>query len=95
MRYGGTVAACGLAQSMDFPTTVAPFILRGITLAGIDSVYATIERRQTAWTRLASELDPKSLTQVMKEVDLATALESATLLLERKIHGRIVVDVGA
>lgn len=95
MRYGGTVAACGLAQSMDFPTTVAPFILRGITLAGVDSVYATIERRRTAWTSLASELDPKSLTQVTKEVDLATAIDSATLLLERKIHGRIIVDVDA
>jgi|SRR5665213_738109 len=95
IRYGGTVAACGLALSMDFPTTVAPFILRGITLVGIDSVYASIERRRTAWTTLASELDPTSLRQVTKQVALTEAVEGATQLLERKIHGRIVVDVEA
>jgi acrylyl-CoA reductase (NADPH) len=95
LRYGGTIAACGLAQSMDFPATVAPFILRGVTLVGIDSVYAKIERRRIAWEKLAAELDPQSLAQMTRTVGLQGALEGATLLLDRKLRGRIVVDVGA
>lgn len=94
-RYGGTVAACGLAQGMDFPATVAPFILRGVTLAGVDSVMAPLERRREAWARLAAELDPALLASMTTRTDLAGALAMAPDLLAGKVRGRLVVDPNA
>lgn len=92
-RYGGTVAACGLAQGMDFPSSVAPFILRGVTLAGIDSVMAPKALRERAWERLAMDLDATVLKQITQEVDLASTLALAPKLLAGETRGRIVVDV--
>jgi acrylyl-CoA reductase (NADPH) len=92
-KYGGTIAACGLAQGMDFPATVAPFILRGITLAGIDSVNAPLEKREKAWQRLAETLDIDLLDTVVTKIALSDAIEKAEELLQGKIRGRVVVDV--
>lgn len=92
-RVGGAVAACGLAQGMDFPATVAPFILRGIALYGIDSVHAPRPLRERAWVRLASDLAPSTLGSMVREVGLEEALAVAPELLEGKVRGRIVVDV--
>lgn len=92
-KYGGIVAACGLAQGMDLPGTVAPFILRGVTLAGIDSVMRPIEDRIEAWDRLAKVLDSSTLSQVATEIGLAQVCDTAQLLLDGKVRGRIVVDV--
>jgi len=89
----GVVAACGLAQGMDFPATVAPFILRGVTLAGINSVTASYEVRSAAWTKLARDLDPAKLDAMTREVGLAEALDVAPDILAGKVRGRIVVDV--
>ena len=91
-RYGGTVTACGLAQGMDFPASVAPFILRGIRLIGIDSVMAPHAARVAAWQRLASDLDMKKLALITQEVSLAEALTVAPEILAGKVRGRIVVD---
>ena len=93
-RYGGTVAACGLAQGMDLPATVAPFILRGVTLAGIDSVMAPLVRRQEAWARLARDLDPALLETMIEEVPLEGAIEAAQRLMAGQVRGRIVVKIG-
>ncbi len=90
---GGCVAACGLAQGMDFPSTVAPFILRGVTLAGINSVYVPSAVRADAWSRLAHSLDLGKLEAMIREIPLAEALEVAPEILEGRIRGRIVVDV--
>jgi acrylyl-CoA reductase (NADPH) len=92
-RYGGAVAACGLAAGMDFPATVAPFILRGVTLYGIDSVRAPAERRQEAWRRLASDLDPAKIEAMTTEVALGEVPAAAETLLAGRVRGRIVVDV--
>ena len=92
-RYGGVVAACGLAQGPDFPATVLPFILRGITLAGIDSVMAPLARRQLAWDRLAKDLDPAKLEAMVEEVPLARAAEKAAELMAGKIRGRVVIKI--
>ncbi|MCG5535653.1 MDR family oxidoreductase [Ectothiorhodospira mobilis] len=92
-RYGGSVAACGLAQGMDLPTTVAPFILRGVSLLGVDSVQAPLERRETAWRRLAQELDPDKLEAVTTEVALAQVIPLAERILAGQVRGRTVVDV--
>ena len=91
-RYGGTVTACGLAQGMDFPASVAPFILRGIRLIGIDSVMAPHAARVAAWQRLASDLDMQKLALITQEVSLAEALTVAPEILAGKVRGRIVVD---
>lgn len=93
MKYGGVVTACGLAGGMDLPATVAPFILRGVTLAGIDSVMAPREVRIEAWRRLATDLDLSRLAVMTKEVGLAEAIPLAAQLLEGKVRGRLVVDV--
>ena len=90
-RYGGVVAACGLAQGMDFPSSVAPFILRSVTLAGIDSVMAPLAKREVAWQRLARDLDLNLLESMVEEVALAQAIERAAALMDGKIRGRIVV----
>ena len=94
-RYGGTVTACGLAQGMDFPATVAPFILRGVRLIGIDSVMCPMPRRQIAWQRLAADLDRSKLDAVTTEVGLAQAIGIAPALLAGEVRGRVVVDVNA
>jgi acrylyl-CoA reductase (NADPH) len=92
-RYRGAVAACGLAGGMDFPSTVAPFILRGITLYGIDSVQAPLAVRQEAWSRLERDLDPAKLEAITEEISLAEALNVALELIDGKVRGRVVVDV--
>ena len=93
LRYGGVVAACGLAGGMDFPGTVAPFILRGITLAGIDSVMRPRPDRVEAWRRLSRDLEINKLELLTVEISLAQALERAATILEGQVRGRIVVDV--
>lgn len=92
-RYRGAVAACGLAQGMDFPASVAPFILRGVTLYGIDSVMAPQTLRLEAWARLARDLDPAKLDAITSEIGLGEAIASAGALLDGKVRGRVVVDV--
>lgn len=92
-RYGGTVAACGLAQGMDLPTSVTPFILRGVTLAGIDSVMAPRALRERAWQQLAQEIDTKKLAAVTQDIGLAQAVEEAPRIIAGQVRGRIVVDV--
>ncbi|MEO5695330.1 MAG: MDR family oxidoreductase [Usitatibacter sp.] len=89
----GVVAACGLAQGMDFPVTVAPFILRGVTLAGINSVTASRARREQAWAMLAKEVTPATIDAVTEAVGLAAAIERAPDVLAGKVRGRLVVDV--
>jgi acrylyl-CoA reductase (NADPH) len=90
-RYGGVVAACGLAQGMDLPTTVMPFILRGVTLAGVDSVMAPLTRRQRAWDRLARDLDPALLERMTDDVPLSGAIAKAHQLMAGQLRGRVVV----
>ena len=92
-RYGGAVAACGLAGGMDFPASVAPFILRGVTLYGIDSVMAPAARRQEAWNRLAADLDVAKLDAITTEISLADAIGVAAELLQGHVRGRVVVKV--
>lgn len=92
-RYGGVVAACGLAQGLDFPATVAPFILRGVTLAGIDSVMAPIAIREQAWSRLAEDLDRDLIDRMTTEIGLDQAIPVADELLAGRVRGRVVVDV--
>ncbi len=92
-KYGGTVAACGLAAGMDLPTTVAPFILRGVTLAGIDSVYVPTPRRRQAWHRLAHDLPADRLRPISRSIPLDDVIPSAAELLAGKVRGRIVVTL--
>lgn len=92
-KYRGTVAACGLAQGMDLPASVAPFILRGVKLIGVDSVMCPMSERQQAWKRLATDLDAKRLDSMIEEIGLADALARAADVLAGKVRGRIVVDV--
>jgi len=92
-RYGGAVAACGLAQGMDFPASVAPFILRGITLYGVDSVMAPLAQREAAWARLARDLDPTKLDALTAEIALEDASRVAADLLQGKVRGRVVVKL--
>jgi acrylyl-CoA reductase (NADPH) len=89
----GVVAACGLAQGMDFPVTVAPFILRGVTLRGINSVYAHPDRRKEAWDHLARELAPAALESMITEIALPDAIARAPDILAGKVRGRLVVNV--
>jgi len=93
VKYRGTVAACGLAQGMDFPGTVAPFILRGITLAGIDSVYRPMPDRRAAWDRLARDLDLVRLDLMTRVVAMDEVVPLAGELLAGRVRGRIVVDL--
>ena len=92
-RYRGVVTACGLAAGMDLPATVAPFILRGVTLVGIDSVMCPRADRLQAWQRLATDLDLARLGDIGRTVGLAEALPLAQQLLDGQVRGRIVVDV--
>ncbi len=93
VRYGGVVTACGLAQGMDFPASVAPFILRGVTLAGIDSVMAAMSLRETAWKRLAQDLAPDRLEAITREIKLGEAIDAGHRIVEGRMRGRVVVDV--
>ncbi|MGE0357233.1 MAG: MDR family oxidoreductase [Burkholderiales bacterium] len=92
-KYGGAVAACGLAQGMDFPASVAPFILRGVRLLGVDSVMAPKAAREEAWARLATDLDRSKLDALTTEAGLAEALALAPGILSGQHRGRVVVDV--
>ena len=92
-RYGGVVAACGLAQGMDLPGSVAPFILRGVTLAGVDSVMCPLPRRIEAWRRLATDLDLTRLDAMTQTVGLEQVIALAPDILDGKVRGRVVVDV--
>ncbi|GAB4217471.1 MAG: MDR family oxidoreductase [Rhodoferax sp.] len=92
-RYGGVVAACGLAQGMDLPATVMPFILRGVRLIGVDSVMAPLARRQQAWTLLAQELDAALLESMVTEIGLADCEAQAHALMAGQVRGRVVVDL--
>ena len=93
IRYGGAVAACGLAQGLDLPGSVAPFILRGVTLAGIDSVMCPTRRRAEAWARLASDLDLGRLDAMTERAGLDDVPALGAAILEGKVRGRVVVDV--
>lgn len=93
--YGGIVTACGLAQGFDFPSTVMPFILRGVSLIGVDSVYHSIEGRRAAWQRLANDLNFEHLEEMTKEIKLNEVEQEAKKMLDNKTYGRIVVDVNA
>ncbi len=92
-RYGGVVAACGLAQGADLPATVMPFILRGVTLAGIDSVMAPLAARRVAWERLARDLEPAKLAAITEDVALEGAIDKAHALMQGTVRGRIVVTI--
>ena len=92
-RYGGVIAACGLAQGMDFPASVAPFILRSVTLAGVDSVMAAPVIRQAAWERLAAELDADVIGTIVAEIGLEESIAAAPELLAGRVKGRLIVDV--
>jgi acrylyl-CoA reductase (NADPH) len=92
-RYRGAVAACGLAQGMDFPSSVAPFILRGVRLIGVDSVMCPQAERRTAWTRLARDLDLAKLDAMTTGIGLADAITVAPEILAGRVRGRLVVDV--
>jgi acrylyl-CoA reductase (NADPH) len=92
-RYGGAIAACGLAAGMDLPTSVAPFILRGVCLLGIDSVMCPMGPRKAAWERLARDLDRSKLSEITQEIGLSQVLEMAPKILAGEVRGRIVVKI--
>jgi acrylyl-CoA reductase (NADPH) len=94
IRYRGAVAACGLAGGMDLPATVAPFILRGVSLLGIDSVMRPLPDRRAAWGRLAADLDRTKLTEMTSEIGLAEVIEVGRKIVEGRVRGRIVVKIG-
>lgn len=91
--YGGAVAACGLAGGLDLPASVAPFILRGVSLLGIESVYMPMKRRLQAWDRLARDLDPKALAAMTHMISLKDVREAAGAILAGKVRGRLVVGM--
>jgi acrylyl-CoA reductase (NADPH) len=93
-RYGGAVAACGLAAGMDLPTSVAPFILRGVSLLGIDSVMCPIEKRIAAWNRLETDLDRQKLAAMTTDIPLEAVIETAPSIIGGGVRGRIVVNIG-
>ncbi len=92
-KYGGVIAACGLAAGMDLPTSVAPFILRGVSLVGIDSVMCPQLARQAAWKRLASDLDRGKLTEITHEIGFDQVIEAGAQILAGQIRGRLVVKI--
>ncbi len=94
-KYGGAVAACGLAQGFDLPSTVMPFILRGVSLLGIDSVMAPKAKRLKAWDRLAGDLDPAALETIGQTIGLEGAIEAARKFMSGEVTGRYIVDVNA
>jgi acrylyl-CoA reductase (NADPH) len=94
-KYGGAVAACGLAQGFDLPATVMPFILRGVRLLGVDSVMAPKAKRLKAWDRLARDLDPAKLDAIGQEIGLGDAIDAAAKFMSGEVKGRYIVDVNA
>jgi acrylyl-CoA reductase (NADPH) len=92
-KYGGAIAACGLAAGMDLPSSVAPFILRGVSLLGIDSVMCPIELRKTAWARLATDLDHRKLAEITHEIGLGEVIAAGAKILAGQVRGRIVVKI--
>ena len=94
IRYGGAVAACGLAGGIDLPATVAPFILRGVSLVGIESVFAPLAIRKEAWTRLENDIDKQKLAQMTVEIGLDEVIEAGKKIVEGGIRGRHVVKIG-
>jgi acrylyl-CoA reductase (NADPH) len=92
-KYGGAIAACGLAAGMDLPSSVAPFILRGVCLLGIDSVMCPIELRRVAWSRLARDLDPTKLAEITQEIGLDQVIGAGAKILAGQVRGRIVVKI--
>jgi acrylyl-CoA reductase (NADPH) len=94
IRYGGAIAACGLAGGMDLPASVAPFILRGVCLYGIDSVMCPLDRRREAWKRLESDLDRQKLAMITREIGLPDVFGVAPEILAGRVRGRIVVKIG-
>jgi acrylyl-CoA reductase (NADPH) len=93
-RYGGAVAACGLAGGMDLPASVAPFILRGVSLLGIDSVMCPLQLRQEAWRRLATDLDRSKIAAMVNEIGFDEVIASGRRIVDGKVRGRIVVKIG-
>jgi acrylyl-CoA reductase (NADPH) len=93
-RYGGAVAACGLAGGMDLPSSVAPFILRGVSLLGIDSVVCPLAVRQEAWRRLEADLDRAKIAAMVNEIGLDEVIGAGRRIVEGKVRGRIVVKIG-
>lgn len=93
VRYGGAIAATGLAQGLDFPATVLPFVLRNLALYGVDSVYAPAARRREAWSRLARDLPVGKLEAITQEVGLSEVIALAPQILDGRVRGRLVVDV--
>jgi acrylyl-CoA reductase (NADPH) len=93
-RYGGAVAACGLAGGMDLPTSVAPFILRGVSLLGIDSVMCPLDKRTAAWERLETDLDRQKLAAMTNEIPLEAVIDTAPSIIGGGVRGRIVVNIG-
>jgi acrylyl-CoA reductase (NADPH) len=92
-KYRGAIAACGLAAGMDLPSSVAPFILRGVCLLGIDSVMCPIELRKTAWNRLARDLDRRKLAEITHEIGLDEVIGAGAKILGGQVRGRIVVKI--
>jgi acrylyl-CoA reductase (NADPH) len=92
-RYGGAIAACGLAGGMDLPASVAPFILRGVSLLGIDSVMAPLGLRRTAWQRLENELDPRKLADMTGEITLGETIAAGHKIVNGAVRGRLVVKI--
>lgn len=92
-KYGGAIAACGLAAGMDLPSSVAPFILRGVCLLGIDSVMCPIEKRKLAWSRLATDLDRGKLAEITQEISLSDVIATAPDILRGQVRGRLVVKI--
>jgi acrylyl-CoA reductase (NADPH) len=92
-KYGGAIAACGLAAGMDLPSSVAPFILRGVSLLGIDSVMRPIKTRKAAWARLASDLDHGKLAEITYEIGLDQVVAAGAKILAGQVRGRIVVKI--
>ena len=93
-KYGGAIAACGLAQGMDLPASVAPFILRGVALLGVDSVMCPKPRRLEAWARLAADLDRDRLALMTTRVPLTDVIDTARAIVDGKVRGRVVVEIG-
>jgi acrylyl-CoA reductase (NADPH) len=92
-KYAGAIAACGLAAGMDLPTSVAPFILRGVCLLGIESVMCPMELRKTAWSRLAGDMDWTKLAEITHEIGLDQVIDAGAKILAGQVRGRIVVKI--
>ncbi|NEW99504.1 MDR family oxidoreductase [Rhodopseudomonas sp. BR0G17] len=92
-KYRGAIAACGLAAGMDLPSSVAPFILRGVCLYGIDSVMCPLPERKRAWERLATDLDPAKLAEITQEISLDQVIDAGAKVLAGQVRGRIVVKI--